>query len=107
MTIYCTLPALNTWDTQHTYSASTDVTTLTRFRALVYADREEDGTLIYTNYLDILKELCIAFGARFYQREGVYYFEQYLERAETSRTVSATIRTGLRPLALALATILP
>ena len=87
---------VNTWDTQHTYSASTDVTTLTRFRALVYADREEDGTLIYTNYLDILKELCIAFGARFYQREGVYYFEQYLERAETSRTVSAYYKDGTK-----------
>ncbi len=88
--------SVNTWDTQQTYSTSTDVTTLTRFNALVYADKQEDGTLVYSSYLDILKELCIAFGARFYQREGVYYFEQYLERAETSRYVSAYKKDGTK-----------
>jgi len=87
---------VNTWDTQHTYSTSTDVTTLTRFNALVYSDKQEDGTLVYSSYLDILKELCIAFGARFYQREGVYYFEQYLERADTSRYVSAYYKDGTK-----------
>ena len=86
--------SVNTWDTQHTYSATTDVTTLTRFSALVYASREEDGTYVYSSYLDVLKELCIAFGARFYQREGVYYFEQYIERTETSRNVSAYYKDG-------------
>ena len=88
--------SVNIWDTQHTYSTSTDVTTLTRFSALVYADKEEDGTYVYSSYLDILKELCIAFGARFYQREGVYYFEQYLERTVTTRTVSAYYKDGTK-----------
>lgn len=88
--------SVNIWDTQQTYSTSNDVTTLTRFNALVFVDREEDGTYIYSNYLDILKELCIAFGARFYQREGVYYFEQYLERTVTTRTVSAYYKDGTK-----------
>lgn len=88
--------SVNIWDTQHTYSTSTDVTTLTRFSALVYANKEEDVTLVYSTYLDVLKELCIAFGARFYQREGVYYFEQYLERTVTSRTVSAYYKSGTK-----------
>ena len=88
--------SVNIWDTQHTYNTSTDVTTLTRFNALVFADREEDGTYVYSNYLDILKELCIAFGARFYQREGVYYFEQYLERTVTTRTISAYYKDGTK-----------
>jgi len=88
--------SVNIWDTQQTYSTSADVTTLTRFSALVYANKQEDGTIIYANYLDILKELCTAFGARFYQREGVYYFEQYLERAETSRYVSAYKKDGTK-----------
>lgn len=87
---------VNIWDSQHTYSTSTDVTTLTRFSALVYANKEEDGTYVYSTYLDILKEMCIAFGARFYQREGVFYFEQYLERAVTSRTVSAYYKNGTK-----------
>jgi hypothetical protein len=86
--------SVNIWDTQQTYSATNDVTTLTRFNALVYSSKEEDGTITYSNYLEVLKELCIAFGARFYQREGVYYFEQYIERTETSRNVSAYFKNG-------------
>ena len=88
--------SVNTWDTQHTYSTSTDVTTLTRFSARVFSEKQEDGTLVYSSYLDVLKELCIAFGARFYQREGTYYFEQYLERANTSRYVSKYYKNGTK-----------
>ena len=88
--------SVNIWDTQQTYSTSNDVTTLTRFSALVFADKEEDGSYVYSSYLDVLKELCIAFGARFYQREGVYYFEQYLERTVTTRTVSAYHKDGTK-----------
>ena len=84
-TFYAT--AVNVWDIQQTYSASTDVTTITRFDPRVYSSKDEDGTITYSNYLEILKELCIAFGARFYQKDGVYFFEQYLERTSSSRTV--------------------
>ena len=79
--------AVNVWDIQQTYSATTDVTTITRFDPRVYSSKDEDGTITYSNYLDVLKELCIAFGARFYQKDGVYHFEQYLERTSSSRTV--------------------
>jgi len=85
---------VNIWDTQQTYSATTDVTTLTRFSALVYSEKQEDGTVTYSNYLEILKELCIAFGARFYQKDGVYTFEQYLERAEDERIVYTYLFDG-------------
>ena len=88
--------SVNVWDAQHTYSTASDVTSLIRFDALVYSSKEEDGTVIYSNYIDILKELCIVFGARFYQREGVYYFEQYMERTETSRSVSAYYKNGTK-----------
>jgi len=84
-TFYAT--AVNVWDIQQIYSSSTDVTTITRFDPRVYSSKDEDGTITYSNYLDILKELCIAFGARFYQKDGVYLFEQYLERTSSSRTV--------------------
>ena len=85
---------VNIWDTQQTYSATTDVTTLTRFSALVYSEKQEDGTVTYSNYLEILKELCIAFGARFYQKDGVFTFEQYLERAEADRVVYTYLFDG-------------
>ena len=88
--------SVNVWDAQHTYSATSDVSTLIRFDALVYSSKEEDGTITYSTYIDILKELCIVFGARFYQREGVFYFEQYIERTETSRNVSAYYKNGTK-----------
>ena len=87
---------LNTWDTNHTYNANTDVATLIRYHAPILHTRESDGTLVYPKYLEVLQELCIAFGARFYQREGVYYFEQYIERTETTRTVSAYYKDGTK-----------
>ena len=32
--------------------------------------------------------MCIAFGARFYQKDGVFHFEQYLEKVSASRNVA-------------------
>lgn len=88
--------SVNIWDTAHTYSTSTDVLSLIRFKALVYAERDEDNNYIYTPYLDVLRELCIAFGARFYQRRGVFYFEQYIERTNSSRYVSKYQKNGTK-----------
>lgn len=80
---------VNVWDTNMTFAkTTTDVSTLIRFDSLVYQDKEEDGTIIFPKYLDILQELCVAFGARFYQRDGIFYFEQYLEREASSRYVT-------------------
>ena len=85
---------VNTWETNHTYSALTDVTTLIRFYAPNLQTREQNGTKVYPKYLEVLKELCIAFGARFYQKEGIYYFEQYLERTSSERTVHTYLYDG-------------
>ena len=87
---------LNTWDTNHTYNINTDVATLIRYYAPNLQSREADGTKTYPKYLEVMQELCIAFGARFYQREGVYYFEQYIERTNTTRTVSAYYKSGAK-----------
>lgn len=87
---------LNTWDTNHTYDITTDVATLIRYYAPNYHSRDTYGNKTYSKYLSILQELCIAFGARFYQREGVYYFEQYIERTNTTRTVSAYYKSGTK-----------
>ena len=80
---------VNVWDTNMTFAkTTTDVSTLIRFDSRVYQDKEEDGTIIFPKYIDILRELCVAFGARFYQRDGIFYFEQYLEREASSRYVT-------------------
>lgn len=84
----------NLWDTNQTYSTSTDNLTQIRFNASVYAPKNEEGVREYSKILDVLKELCIVFGARFYQQDGVYIFEQYLERDNTSRNVFSYTKTG-------------
>lgn len=86
---------VNVWDSAHTYSASEDVTTLTRFNALVYKDVDNDGNAIYSTYFDILVELCTSFGARFYQANGIFHFEQYTERVNSERRVSKYYKTGV------------
>lgn len=78
---------LNIWDTNQVYSETTDATSLSRFARIIYRNVQEDNTIQYSNYLEILKDLCIAFGCRFYQREGAFIFEQYLERTNTSRRI--------------------
>ena len=85
---------VNTWETNHTYSTLTDVTTLIRFYAPNLQSREQDGTKVYPKYLEVLRELCIAFGARFYQKDGIFNFEQYLERDNTTRTVHTYLFDG-------------
>lgn len=93
-TFYAT--TLNVWDTNMTYSATSDPATLIRFDSQVYTEIEEDGTVIYANHLEILKELCIAFGARFYQKNGVFHFEQYVEKVGSSRYVTTYQHDGTK-----------
>ena len=85
---------LNTWDTNHVYSTSTDVATLIRYHAPVLYSREQNGTTIYPKYLEVLREICIAFGARYYQRQGAFIFEQYLERDQVQRRVFNYNKSG-------------
>jgi len=85
---------VNVWDTNQVYSTATDVLNVTRFDALVYAEKDEDGTITYSDYLTIINELCLSFGARFYQRNGAFYFEQYLERSVATRRVFEYDKTG-------------
>lgn len=87
--------SVNVWDSAQTYSITEDVTTITRFNALIYKDVDNDGNPIYSTYLDILREMCIAFGARFYQADGIFHFEQYIERVDAERRVAKYYKTGI------------
>lgn len=87
--------SVNIWDSQHTYSTTDDVTTLTRFNTIVFKDVDNDGNAIYSTYMDILTEMCIVFGARFYQSDGVFHFEQYIERDDSERRVVQYYKTGI------------
>lgn len=65
----------NFWANEHTYSATTDPTTLTRFDLKVFTSYNEDGTRAYTNALDVIREICLIFSARFYFDKS-FRFEQ-------------------------------
>lgn len=93
-TYYAT--TVNIWDSAHIYSATNDVTEFIRFDPIVYKSLDNDGNPIYSSYLDILREICIAFGARFYQADGIFHFEQYLERLNSERTVAKYYKTGIQ-----------
>jgi hypothetical protein len=81
-----TLPLLRTisnyWAEEQTYSATTNPLSLTRFQGKTFTSYNDDGSLSYTNGLDILRQLCLSFGARFYFDDGEFRFEQFSERQE-------------------------
>lgn len=72
----------NTWDVNQTYDVDTDVTKLIRFNTFVYRQTNDDGSFTEPKALEILKELCVTFGARLYQRRGAFVLEQYIERTD-------------------------
>jgi hypothetical protein len=81
-----TLPLFRTitnyWSEEQTYSATTDPLSLTRFQSKTFANYTDIGTIEYTNALDIIRELCVVFGARFYFDDGEFRFEQLSTRKE-------------------------
>ena len=77
---------LNWWDTNMTYSTSSDVARLLRINTATFYSKQEDGTYVYPSCMDVLAELATIFAARVYQKDGCFHFEQYGERVNTSRT---------------------
>ena len=77
------------WETtQHTYSTSTDPLHLTAVDAGLLQSYDSDNNLQYNNALEALRQIATLFAGRFYLNAGRWIFEQYAQRAETSRYVS-------------------
>lgn len=72
----------NYWSEEQTYSATTDPLSITRFPANTFTNYTDIGTIEYSNGLDIIRELCLVFGCRFYFDDGQFRFEQFSQRAE-------------------------
>lgn len=85
----------NYWAEEHTYSVASDPLSLTRFPAKVFASYTDIGTIEYSNTLEILQEMCVVMGARFYFDDGCYRFEQFSQRAETELREFKYLMTGV------------
>jgi hypothetical protein len=85
----------NYWAQNHTYSLTSDPLSLTRFPTKVYANYTDIGTIQYSNALDILQEMCVVMGARFYFDDGCFRFEQFSQRAENELREFKYLMTGV------------
>ncbi len=77
------------WETtSQTYSTTKDTLSEHAIDMRVFLSEDENGTTIYSKAIDVLKELAITYGARFYQSNGRYVFEQYVNRSSATRYVT-------------------
>lgn len=86
---------VNYWAEQQTYSATSDPLRFTRFQAKTYANYTDIGTIEYSTALEILQEMCVVMGSRFYFDDGCYRFEQFSERTETEIREFKYLMTGV------------
>jgi hypothetical protein len=85
------------WETSsQTYSATKDTLQEHAIDIRVFESEDDDGNTIYSKAYDVLKELCITYGARIYQSNGRWVFEQYVNRSNTTRIVSTYDNTLTR-----------
>jgi len=71
---------VNWYAEQHTYSSTSDPMDLTKFDLKAFSEYQSDGTRSFTNALQVIREMCIIMGARFYFDDGSFRFEQISER---------------------------
>ena len=89
--------SVNWWETTiQTYATTKDTIEEHAIDILVFRGEDGDGNTTYSKAYDVLKELCITYGARIYQSNGRWIFEQYVNRANTPRIVSLYDKTITR-----------
>ena len=75
--------ATNWWADEHTYNTANDPMALTRFDLKAYTQYTPQEGRTYTNALEVIREMCVTFGARFYFDQS-FRFEQIDLRDKTS-----------------------
>jgi hypothetical protein len=69
----------NWWANEHVYNATNDPMVLTRFDLKAFTQYTQQDGRTYTNALEVIREICLTFGARFYF-DTSFRFEQISER---------------------------
>jgi len=77
------------WETSsQTYATNKDTLYEHGIDVRVFTNEDDDGNTIYSSALDVLQQLAITYGARVYQTNGHWVFEQYVNRAAATRYVT-------------------
>ena len=71
---------VNWYAEEHTYSSTSDPMDLTKFDLKAFTSWTSGSVRTYTNALQVIREMCIIMGARFYFDDGSFRFEQISER---------------------------
>lgn len=77
------------WEDSMTYSTTVDPCTLAFVDIRVWNIFSEYWERGYIDCLSVLQQICTTYGARIYQAEGSYRFEQYAEREGTTMREAA------------------
>jgi hypothetical protein len=85
---------VNWWENNMVYSTTKDAANEIAVDRRIFTTIDDEGVEIYTKMIDVLRQLCVTFGARVYQSNGRFIFEQYSERAAATRIVSTYNRSG-------------
>ena len=85
---------VNYYADEHTYSVSTDPMTVTKFDLKAFTTYTTDASRQYTSALQVIREMAVIMGARFYFSNGSFRFEQINERNETTIREFYYLNTG-------------
>jgi hypothetical protein len=73
------------WESNQTYSTTDDTLYLAALDAALFTTRDEDGNLVYTSSLDVLRQVATLYNARIFLSNGRWVFEQISNRATATR----------------------
>jgi hypothetical protein len=85
---------VNWWENSMVYGTTKDAANEIAVDRRIWTSINDEGVEKYTKVLEVLRQLCVTFGARVYQSNGRFIFEQYGERAAATRIVSTYDRAG-------------
>lgn len=71
---------VNWYANEHVYSSTSDPLDNTKTDLKAFTETNSSGVREYTNALDIIRQICLIFNARFYFDDGSFRFEQLSER---------------------------
>lgn len=87
--------AADWWETNaQTYSTSVDPIANQAFDVRYFREFDDDGNVVYSSTLEILRQIATLYNGRFYMQNGRFVFEQYGNRDTASRYVSRYTKTG-------------
>ena len=73
------------WEANQTYSSTDDTLYLAAVDAGLFNSRDDDGNLVYTSSLEVLRQIATLYNSRIFLSNGRWVFEQIGNRVTSSR----------------------